>query len=172
MTAVWNDVRRLVEPDSPRWYVEARARGVEVTHRRGLCRTFDSKGGSLGVFRRIGSVVFDKKTRRWHARPYADCNAAELSTLIAAACRNADIHGTQPGRRLLSKIWRHQDKGFTGNPVVGCWVAHQLSAEDLMRSATVTENAPDTIESIAHLVGDHYDQTLRDATAGAQTEMR
>lgn len=163
MAAQWRTVTTVVEPDNARWYVEARVRGVQVAHRKKECRNFDSKEGALGVFRTIGSVVFDKKTRRWHARPFADCTAAELSTLIAFACRKADRFGTSPGHGLRAKTWYHQDEGFTGNPVVGCWVAYKLSAEDLMKPAAASRDVPDTIESLSHLVEDHYDELLREA---------
>lgn len=154
-----------------RAYLEARVRGIRVTHSPDRpCKTFDSVE-SPGVFRNVGEVLFDKTARRWIAHAHNDCTSEELALLIGAACWHFEKHGTKPGQSLRGRVWNHFSSS-DGHPFnddgpshdfAQTWICYRLGVEDLQAAEQAREDVPDTIESLTHLVDEHYDELLREA---------
>lgn len=154
----------LLEADVAFWEVNARVHAVAVEHARDWpCRTFDSTPPhEPGVFRTVGRVRFNKNTRCWTALVCSDCNAEEATLAIAAAVGMASRWGMKPGQRIRQRAFEHFNDG-SGDPVAETRVCYRLSVEDLQQTATANQEAPDTIEALAHLVDEHYVDLLRQA---------
>jgi hypothetical protein len=108
---------------------------------------WDSVAGLPGVFRQIGWVRFNKRTRRWTVQARVDCNAVDLSSLIAHGVRMSEQHGQRPGHGLRGRHWHHDT--FEGDPVAYGMVSRQLALEELLRGESEAEQViPDTVEAI------------------------
>lgn len=162
----WHKIYKLPEvADVARWELEARVVGATVEHlRRQACHNFDSvgEGASPGVYRSVGRLRFNKRTRRWMAIVNSDCDAREATLVISAAVGATTHWGAKPGQKLRQTAFTHFNDP-NGDPVAQARICYRLRAEDLLHRAAATRQTPDSIESLSHLVEDHYDELLREA---------
>lgn len=162
----WNKIYKLPEvADVARWELEARVVGATVEHlRRQTCHNFDSvgEGASPGVYRSVGRLRFNKRTRRWMAIVNSDCDAREATLVISAAVGATNHWGAKPGQKLRKIAFTHFDDPH-GDPVAQARICYRLCAEDLLQMNSETLQTPDSIETLAHLVDEHYDELLREA---------
>lgn len=168
MRTTWRKVIRLSGTDGRDlafWETAARLHGVNVQHStQVVCRTFDSSpdpGAVPGVYRAVGTVRFDKTTRRWAAFVNGDCTAEEAAAVVASCVGHCTHIGTKPGQRLRGRLWKH----FTsdGHHVAEASLCYRITNPDQLNMLTETLVAPADASSLSHLVERHYDDLLREA---------
>ncbi|KQP77211.1 hypothetical protein ASF37_11650 [Aeromicrobium sp. Leaf289] len=171
MTHVYTivDVSGLSSADSAMWHLQARVDGVELVHQETEAFSWEGIPENPGMFRTFAVVRFDWETRRWSAHAFADCSATEVAATLRSASHFSATYGPRPGGRLNGARWRHRrsyrdlSRSTREMRVSEAWISRRLTVQDLLATEAVPEPVPDTIESIAHLVDEHYDGLLREA---------
>lgn len=146
-TGAWVATTRRQSAEAARWYAEADIHGVRVRHLVRPCDNFTSTRDIR--MRDVGTVAFDIDSSRWFAWVAADCNAVDLSTLLAFACKCVSHFEDGPWRELGSKFWVMQQAGaFSPGTSFAASVAYQLSAADLHEPAVESVSVPDSLASM------------------------